>query len=347
MVMDTTLRPTTAGGTGGTLGTRPNASSRLVPTRSTGSVDDTSAGTAASAASAAPLRANAGASRIASGLQDQVAGAQQALDYLERVANQLEALKGELTAKLAGTRNGSRLQLEVHARQLAHTLSERKKTGGGSIDSNLNYSTKPATQRFRIRGLDIDSLKKSAPQTISFSVGSAGGPQMGVNIEPDQSNQQIARALDRALAPMGVHASLDENGELVFSTPESNWSSVKDSIAVSGRGRVTTDEVPANLAPQQWNVSAETGNADALRQSLREVVQALERVHRSQDAASAALQAASTQVADVATPPPDMTIAADDFGKVAAATDYESLIALTSALVGVSRDRVLALLGLR
>jgi hypothetical protein len=346
--MDTTLRPTTAGGTGGTLGTRANASSRLVPTRSTGSVDDTSAATtAASAASAAPLRANGSAARIPSGLQDQVAGAQQALDYLERVANQLEALKGELTAKLAGTRNGSRLQLEVQARQLAQTLSERKKTGGGSVDSNLNYSTKPATQRFRIRGLDIASLKQSAPQNISFSVGSAGGPQMSVAIEPDQSNQEVARALDRALAPMGVHASLDENGELVFTTPESNWSSVKDSIAVSGRGRVTTEELPANLAPQLWNVSAETGNADALRQSLREVVQALERVHRSQAAASAALQAASVQVADASTPPPDMTIAIDDFGKVAASTDYESLIALTSALVGVSRDRVLALLGLR
>lgn len=345
--MDTTLRPTTAGATGGTLGTRANASSRLVPTRSTGSADDTaSANTAASSASAAPLRTNGSAARIASGLQDQVAGAQQALDYLERVASQLEALKGELTAKLAaGTRNGSRLQLEVHARQLTQTLAERKKNGGGSVDSNLNYSTRPATQRFRIRGLDIESVKKSAPQTISFSVGSAGGPQMAVNIEPDQSNQQIARALDRALAPMGVHASLDENGELVFTTPEANWSSVKDSIAVSGRGRVTTDEVAANLAPQLWNVSAETGNADALRQSLREVVQALERVHRSQAAASAALQAASAQVADAAPPPPD--IAVDDFNKVAASTDYESLIALTSALVGVSRDRVLALLGLR
>jgi hypothetical protein len=347
MVMDTTLRPTTAGGTGGTLGTRANASSRLVPTRATGAVDDAAQTAAASsAASAAPLRANGGAARIASGLQDQVAGAQQALDYLERVASQLEALKGELTAKLAGTRNGSRLQLEVHARQLAQTLGERKKTGGGSVDSNLNYSTKAATQRFRIRGLDIDGLKKSAPQTISFSVGSAGGPQMAVNVEPDQSSQQIARALDRALAPMGVHASLDENGELVFTTPESNWSAVKDSIAVSGRGRVTTDEVAASLAPQQWNVGAETGNADALRQSLREVVQALERVHRSQSAASAALQAASVQVADASPPPPDLAIAADDFGKVAAATDYESLIALTSALVGVSRDRVLALLGL-
>jgi hypothetical protein len=345
--MDTTLRPTTAGATGGTLGTRANASSRLIPARATDAVDDAASTTAAAQSQAAPLRASGSAARIASGLQDQVASAQQALDYLDRVATQLEALKGELTAKLAGTRNGSRLQLEVQARQLAQTLAARRKDGGGSVDSNLNYSTRPATQRFRIRGLDIASLKQSAPQTISFSVGSAGGPQMAVTIEPDQSDQQIARALDRALAPMGVHASLDENGELVFSTPESNWSSVKDSIAVSGRGRVTTDEVPANLAPQQWNVGTDTGNADALRQSLREVVQALERVHKSQAAASAALQAASAQVAEAETPPPDVLLAAEDFGKVAASTDYESLIALTSALVGVSRDRVLALLGLR
>ena len=345
--MDTTLRPTSAGGTG-TLGTRTTASSPLLPARATDVAADAPAANPATApATVAPLRSNGGAAKIAGGLQDQVARAQQALDYLDRVATQLETLKGELTAKLAGTRAGSRLQLEVHARQLAQTLSARKKDGGGGIDDNLNYSTTPAVQRFRIRGLDIAGIKKSAPQTISFSVGGAGGPQMSVNVEPDQSSAQVARALDRALAPMGVHASLDENGELVFTTPESNWSSVKDSIAVSGRGRVTTDDMPANLAPQLWNVSAETGNADALRQSLREVVQALERVHRSQAAASAALQAASAQVSDAAAPPPDMTIAVDDFGKVAASTDYESLIALTSALVGVSRDRVLALLGLR
>ena len=64
-------------------------------------------------------------------------------------------------------------------------------------------------------------------------------------------------------------------------------------------------------------------------------------------ASTVVLQAASAQVSDAAPPPPDMTIAVEDFNKVAASTDYESLIALTSALVGVSRDRVLALLGLR
>lgn len=352
MAMDTTLRPTTAGGTGGPLGTRTSASSRLTATRAPERVDDTTTTAGQSSPTSAPLRTSGGASKLSGGLQDQVARAQQALDYLDRVSTQLETLKSELTSRLASTRTAApRPQLDAQVRQLAQTLSSRRKSGGGSVDNNLNYSTKPAVQRFRIRGLDVDSVRRSAPQSISFSVGGAGGPQMGVNIEPDQSNQEVARALDRALAPMGVHASLDENGELVFSTPESNWSSVKDSIAVSGRGRVTTEEVPANLAPQQWGVGgdggAQVGNPDALRQSLREVVQALERVHRSQSAASNALAAASNEVAEAETPPPDVELAAGDFSKAAANTDYESLVALTSALVGVSRDRVLALLGLR
>jgi hypothetical protein len=127
MAMDTTLRPTTAGGTGSTLGTRANASSRLFPPRATEASDDATAAIAAASPSvAAPLRNNGGA-RIAGGMQEQVARAQQALDYLDRVASQLETLKGELTAKLAGTRNGSsRQQLEAQLRQLAHTLAARR-----------------------------------------------------------------------------------------------------------------------------------------------------------------------------------------------------------------------------
>jgi hypothetical protein len=107
-------------------------------------------------------------------------------------------------------------------------------------------------QRFRIRGLDLASLRSSGPQSLAFSVGGNGGPQLSVNIDPDQTDEEIAAAIDRALAPMGVNAGLDGQGGFVFSTPEANWPAVKDSIAISGRGRVATEEVPAELVPQQW-----------------------------------------------------------------------------------------------
>jgi hypothetical protein len=45
------------------------------------------------------------------------------------------------------------------------------------------------------------------------------------------------------------------------------------------------------------------------------------------------------------TPPPEVQDAAQEFASTASNPDYESLLSLTSALVGVSRERVLALLG--
>ncbi len=344
--METTLRPTTTNGAVGAV--RTGNATRLVPARVPEQAADDSAAAAAASSSAdpAPLRRTTGNAGGGAAVQDGVARAQQALDYLAHVATQLESLKSQLTAKLAGSRSAAaqaQPQIDTQARQLASTLAARKKDGGGGLDANLHFSAQPATQRFRIRALDLAALQQSAPQTISFSVGSAGGPQMAATITPDQSSEEAARAIDRAIAPMGVRAGLDDGGALVFSTAETNWPAIKDSIAVSGRGRVATEEVPVQLAPQQWS----SGNTDGLRQSLREVVQALERVHRSQDAASNALSAATVQYAASQTPPPEVEIAADEFASAAAGTDYESLLALTSALVGVSRERVLALLGLR
>jgi hypothetical protein len=353
MAMDTTLRTRTAGSTGSALGARAGAAARLVkpraaePATENGSADKAATN---SASSPAPLRSNAAS--IGGALQDQVARAQQALDYLDQVASQLEGVKGDLSSKLASARSAVRqqsdsqasTQLNAKVRQLSSTLASRRKRAGGGIDSNLNFTGKPAVQRFRIRGLDLASLRGSGPQSLAFSVGGNGGPQLSVNVDPDQTDEEIAAAMNRALAPMGVNAGLDGQGGFVFSTPEANWPAVKDSIAISGRGRVATEEVPAELVPQQWPAN---GNGDALRSSLREVVQALERVRRSRDAASAALSAATVEMSQATTPPPEVQDAAQEFASTASNPDYESLLSLTSALVGVSRERVLALLGLK
>jgi hypothetical protein len=344
--METTLRTTAAGSTGSTPGPRARASERLVQPRAAELTTERSGTDKAAPNASAPMRLRSNAASAGGALQDQAARAQQALDYLDQVAAQLESLKGELSSKLAAARSGARqqseAQLSAKARQLVSTLEGRRKYGGG-IDSNLNFSSQPATQRFRIRDLDTATLRQNAPQSLAFSVGGAGGPQLSVSIDPNQTDEEIAAAIDRAMAPLGVRAGLGDQGALVFSTPESNWPAVKDSIAISGRGRVATEEIPAILAPQQWS----GGSGDALRTSLREVVQALERVRRSRDAASSALSAASVEITKATTPPPEIEEAAQEFASTAANPDYESLLSLTSALVGVSRERVLALLGLR
>ncbi|WP_313034735.1 hypothetical protein [Massilia alkalitolerans] len=275
--------------------------------------------------------------------QGDVARAQQALDYLARVASQLEALKADLSAKISGRGDPAR-QIEARSQQLATALESRRKQAGGGVDAQLDFSDgQPAMTRFRIRGFDLAALQSAGQQTYAFSVGSAGGPQLSATIEPGMTPEEIAARLDRTLSPVKVRVSLDRQQQLVFSAPESEWVGIKDAIAISGRGRVDVAEDSAGLAPEQWNV----GNPDALRQSLREVVQALARVRRSQEAASAALSAAMARVEQPAIPEAELAAISGDFAASAASHDYQSLLAITSALVGVSRERVQALLGLR
>jgi hypothetical protein len=276
-------------------------------------------------------------------LQGDVASAQQARAYLDRVAAQLESVKAALSAKISGMKSGAR-DLEARARQLGATIAARSAQAGGSVDAQLQFSDgEPAQQRFRITGLDVGMLQAAAPLSLAFSVGGAGGPQLAAAIEPDMTPEQIAGRLDRTLAPVKVRAGLDRQGRIEFRTAEANWSGVRDNIAISGRGRVATETVAPDLKLQDLG----TGNADALRQSLREVVQALERVRRSQDAASAALNDATLRASQSEVSAEDLAISAQDFASTAGSHDYESLLAITSALVGVSRERVMALLGLR
>ena len=61
----------------------------------------------------------------------------------------------------------------------------------------------------------------------------------------------------------------------------------------------------------------------------------------------AASPLALAQTAQPAIPHAELAMLAEDFSTTAASHDYQSLLAISSALVGVSRDRVQALLGLR
>ncbi|MBA4094482.1 MAG: hypothetical protein C0489_10395 [Candidatus Accumulibacter sp.] len=341
--MDTTLRPAATSipvNTTVNAGAARNAPAVVRPQAPHTAAPETDLRAPVRLASAATRRSPA---HFDTRLQGDVASAQQAREYLDRVAAQLESVKAALSAKIAGMKSGAR-DLEARARQLGATIAARSAQAGGSVDAQLAFSAgAPAQQRFRITGLDAATLQAAAPVSLSFSVGGAGGPQLAAAFEPDMTPEQIAGRLDRTLAPVKVRAGLDRQGRIEFTTAEANWPAVRDGIAISGRGRVATEAVAPDANLQDLG----SGNAEALRQSLREVVQALERVRRSQDAASAALSAATLRAAQSELTAEDLAISAQDFASTAASHDYESLLAITSALVGVSRERVLALLGLR
>ncbi|MBE3024164.1 hypothetical protein IMS62_05690 [Janthinobacterium sp. GW458P] len=265
----------------------------------------------------------------------------------------MQALKSELAAKLAA-RQGREGQVEARVRQFSNTWRQRASASGGTLDSQLSYtSPRPAQQNFSIRGLTMASLQEGPQEVLAFSVGGANQALRSVNIEPGLSESEIVSRFDRALMPSGIGVKLGENGELVFSTSEASWANVRDSLSVRGSGiryptgqmsRVRTDAEPAAIAPEEWN----TGDVEALRATLQQVVQALAQLQAARSSVSLALAQATGRVARAQ--PVQVSVSmdtlAENFTEKASQPGYESLLAISSALVGISRERVVALLGL-
>jgi hypothetical protein len=369
-------------------GSTGNASAVVEPTTATDSDNTTSSDDAASGNSTSTTL-SAGLSNWDHQLQGEIASAQQALSFLDQSATQLQALKSAIAAKLAARQNSSQgassssnpasasnstsasqgtaqsgadaatadPQILAGVQQFSNTWNQRQSAAGGSLDSQLTFtSPAAATQRFSIRGLTMANLQSGGKEVLSFSVSGASQAPSSVSIDPGLSSDAIVQRFNQALAPAGISVSADPSGTLVFSTAEASWPSVRDTLSVRGSGirfpagqmnRVKIDAEPAAITPNSWG----TSDTDSLRQTLQQVVQALAQVQAARSSVSVALASANSRVASAQTPDTDSGVSMDrlaqNFSKAASAPGYESLLSLTSALIGISRDRVVSLLSLR
>ncbi len=344
--MEIAQRPSTPG-----LSTRATANpaagqAESVPADAGAAVDQA----AANGAAPAPLRR--GLSHLDAPLQSDVSGAQQAIDFLEQSAAQLRALKTDIAAKLA-TRQMRDGQVEQRVRQFTDTWRNRSQASGGTLDAQLNFSNDPATQRFTVRGMTLANLRNGPRETLAIAVGGGTAGLRSVHLAPGLSDGEIVARFDQALAPAGVRVTVNKEGELVFSAPESAWPGVRDTLAVQGSGirfpagqlnRVKADPEAPALVPENWG----TSDIDSMRATLQQVTQALSQV----EAALAKVRqefAATTQ--RMQSELPEIEVAgmgqmADVFRNIANEPGYAALVSLTSALVGINRDRVVSLLRL-
>ncbi|MET3132000.1 prefoldin subunit 5 [Oxalobacteraceae bacterium GrIS 1.11] len=316
------------------------------------------AGAAAAPADASPSPRSAPLQRGLSNwdhqLQGEISSAQQALDFLDQSSSQLQALKSELAAKLA-EHQGRDGQVEARVRQFSNTWRTRQRASGGTLNAQLDYSSpEPSSQHFTIRGLTMANLQAGGKEVLAFSLAGSNQTLSSVNIDPGLSAGDIVQRFDQALAPLNIRVAAGADGALQFSTPEASWANVRDTLSVRGGGiryptgqmnRVQTDEQAQAIAPEAWS----TADTDALRQTLQQVVQALAHVQQARNAVSQALAQASGRVATAQ--PSDLGVGMDSlaqrFIQTATAPGYESLQSITSALIGISRERVQSLLGLR
>ncbi|HSI60767.1 MAG TPA: hypothetical protein VLA16_24630 [Ideonella sp.] len=329
---------------------------------------DTVTGTPAPA-SAAPRRPGPlrGGLRDQGGqLNQQVASAQQAMNYLDQLADQLQGLKLRLSSQLAqlarrqdeaataadGAAQPGSLQDQM--RQLEAHWRARSTQAGGQLDSQLGYSdSAPAQQRFKVRGLNLGALQRSERENLSVAVaGGDGKPKtVSVAVEPRLSRQALVRRFDQALAPAGIRAGTDAGGELLFSVPEPLWPGVQDTLAIKGSGvifptgqlhRVKAEAEPPALGPELWRADSTSG----LRNSLQQVMVALDRVRAAQDQVSRALTRAVQELTHTNGPENAAWAEAfsEQFANLGEQAGYQSISAVAPALMGISRDRVLAML---
>ena len=299
--------------------------------------------------SAAPLKRGLG--NWDAPLQGDIAGAQQALDFLEQSAAQLRSLKSDLSAKLAARqqRDGS---VEARVRQFSATWRGRQQASGGTLDARLGFSRKNSTQRFTVRGMNLANLRSGGREVLAISLG--GQNLRSVSLEPGLTDDEIAQRFDDALAPAGVRVDVGDDGNLSFSTPENAFASVRDSMSVQGGGnrfptgqmnRVKVEPEAPAINPDSW----QTGDPEALRATLAQVMQALAQVEQAISRVQAALSQASSRVQDAtaSTATVNMDQVAQNFLNTTGQPGYQSLLSITSALAGISRERVISLLGLR
>ena len=284
---------------------------------------------------AAPLRR--GLNNWDQPLQNDISGAQQALDFLEQSAGQLRSLKADLSARLANRQRADGV-LESNVRQFSNAWRNRSAASGGTLDAQLNFSNESTNTRFTVRGMNVGNLRNGGREVLALSLG--GQNLRSVVLEPGLTDQQIAGRFDDALAPSGVRVKLGDDGQLEFSAPEAQYAGIRDSLAVQGNGqrfpagqlnRLKADAETPAVDPDSW----QTADAEGLRATLQQVLQALAQ--------------ASVRVKNAAgsTTTKGMEQAADNFVSTAEQPGYQSLLSITSALSGISRDRVVSLLRLR
>ena len=301
------------------------------------------------ASTAAPLRR--GLNNWDQPLQRDISGAQQALDFLEQSAGQLRTLKADLSARLANRQRADG-NLENSVRQFSNTWRSRTAASGGTLDAQLNFSNENTRTRFTVRGMNVANLRQGGREVLALSLG--GQNLSSVVLEPGMSDQQIAQRFDDALAPSGVRVKLSDDGQLEFSAPENQFAGIRDSLAVQGNGqrfpagqlnRLRAEPEAAALNPESW----ETSDAEGLRTTLQQVVQALAHVEKSISSVRSALAQANTRVQSTTaeTSTEGMEQVADKFVDTAKQPGYQSMLSITSALSGISRERVVSLLRLR
>lgn len=265
--------------------TRARSKGRVLPTNAA-----RVAGTEAKASEARPAKAAGSNGGFNLQLNQQLSAMQSTDRYLGELANQLSALKLNLSRQLSSPQSlstkgeGDRESLVQGLQQVNELLGERSKRTAQSLDASFKLRlNEPLRSRFNVQGLDsLETIQHSGKETLVFSGGRALSEPLAVVLDDGMSEEQILRRLNSGLGSAGIRAELDQDGKLKFSMPENDWQVLKDQLRVKGEGKLFSEQPTAAQTHEDglpaFNPALARDSFRELRQLLDSVVSMLDKV---------------------------------------------------------------------
>lgn len=203
---------------------------------------------------------------------------------LHAIGGELTAIKKGLTQAMnAGASNNTDLQQGlVRAKDnIEQILDAARFEGSKVIDNQLKLNLDRADMRlFSIPGLNVHRLSDKAEQIrLDFP----NGKSVMIQFDGRSDGKQTVKMLDRSLVPLGLRASLSDDGTVLFESSEKQFQQMQSKVMVTGQGHrfpagqsnmMTIKPEPEGIAELNFDLASR----DGIKQTIVKVNQYLRQV---------------------------------------------------------------------
>lgn len=219
--------------------------------------------------------------------QQQATSVQMATKALQAVGKELTMVKRGLTQALNhGVEKQPELQNELSRSKdnIRSVLEQSRFDGNRVVNNELNLTLNQAdVRRFSIPGLNVHRQSERAEQIrLDFPQGQS----VVVQFDGRSDGKQTVKMLDRSLVPLGLRASLSNDGTILFESSEQAYHQMQQKVMVTGQGY----RFPAGQA-NQLNLKSEPdgiaelrfdlGSRDGIKNTIIKVNHHLKQVQKS------------------------------------------------------------------
>lgn len=285
--------------------------------------------------------------------QQNATSVQIAAKSLQLVGKELSQLKGHLSQALSkGAQNVPMLtdNLAKGKQAIESILQQARFDGKRVVDNELRLKLDSADlRRFSIPGLNVNRLSERAEQIrLDFPQGQS----VMISFDGQSDGKSTLKMLDRSLIPLGMRASLGDDGTILFETQESAYRQMQQKVMVTGQGyrfpagqpnALTLKPDPEGIA----ELSFDLGSRDGIKNTIAKVNQHLKQVQVSLDDARAfhgelAVQMSTLRAAKPQLSVDEVNLQLEKFD--AASGQFSKTFEALNAQANVKRHSVVALL---